>query len=263
MNILIVGRGWTGNKMRTELLRRNHVVHIISHTEVFRYLNGLMGKYDWIINCAGVTGTPNVDACESMKKETIEANAIFPVLLYDAARQMGSRFAHFSSGCIYQGEITSVHEEPNFFGSIYSVSKGISDSYLKDKAQVYRIRMPFTSVNETKNYLTKILKYANSGKLIEGGKNSVTDLDEAVKVACKLIESGAPDGPYNLVNQGSVTMHELVELLNINPVWYTAEEFAQVTVANRSNCTIPAYEEMSTVEYAVTKAIKILSHSSL
>lgn len=263
MNILIVGRGWAGNKMWNELLRRNHVVHIISHSEVFKLLNGVIGKYDWIINCAGLTGTPNVDACEAMKTETIEANAIFPVLLHEASKKMGSRFAHFSSGCIYQGEITSVHEDPNFFGSIYSVSKGISDSYLKDKAQVYRIRMPFTSVNEPKNYLTKILKYANGGKLIEGGKNSVTDLDEAVKVACRLIESNAPDGPYNLVNQGSLTMHELVELLGINPAWYTAEEFAQVTVANRSNCVIPAYEEMSTVENAVTNAIKILSHSSL
>lgn len=255
MNILIVGNGWVGTKVFHELVRRGgHTVNICSHKNVFSVVKNDF-VFDWIINCAGITGSPNVDACELIKKETIEANAIFPVLLYRLCEVRGIRLAHFSSGCIYQGIIEDVDADPNFFGSIYSVSKGVSDSYLKDKAQVYRIRMPFTNIPEPKNLLSKLMKYAVNGKLIEGGPNSLTNLDEAIVVACNLIERNAPNAPYNLVNSGAVTMHEIVQLLNINPMWYTAEEFIQNTSAQRSNCVIPAYHEMSSILPSLKAAI--------
>ena len=256
MNILVVGNGWTGAKMAKELLSRAHVVTTCSHTRVTDYLNEY--SFDWVINCAGVTGTPNVDACEKDPLGTLKGNALFPIDLHRWCDNVGVRLGHFSSGCIYQGDIESTTAEPNFFGSTYSISKGISDTYLLNRAQVYRIRMPFTGVNEPKNYLTKVLKYAKTGKLIDAGQNSLTDLNEAVRVACDLIEEGAPDGPYNLVNSGSVNMHELAEMLGVTPQWYTAEEFKQNTVAARSNCTIPAYKGMSPVRDALRKAIDSL-----
>lgn len=258
MNILVIGRGWTGKKMIHELSKRGHNVSDCSHTEVFSVLNKNDQFFEWVVNCAGVTGFPNVDACEFKKKETIDGNAIFPVLVHQVCEAKGIRFAHFSSGCIYQGTIDDVNTDPNFFGSIYSVSKGISDTYLKDKAHVYRIRMPFTGIDEPKNYLSKVLKYARTGKLIEGGLNSLTDLDEAVRVAVTLIEQDAPNNPYNLVHKGAVTMHEIVQILDIKPTWYTPEEFAADTVAKRSNCVIPAYEEMSPIIPTLTAAINSL-----
>ncbi len=227
-----------------------------AHTAVLDYLNQY--DFDWVVNCAGVTGTPNVDACELDKFGTLNGNALFPIELHKSVENVLARLAHFSSGCIYSGEITDVHTEPNFFGSIYSISKGISDTYLRDKALVFRIRMPFTGVDEQKNYLSKVLKYAKNGKLIDAGQNSLTDLDEAVRVACDLIEQDAPDGPYNLVNGGSVDMHELVEMFGITPDWYTPDEFKLATVAGRSTCTIPAYEGMSPVRDALRKAIDSL-----
>lgn len=256
MNILVVGQGWVGTKMVNELLSRRHVVTACSHNRVVDYLNH--HKFDWVVNCAGVTGTPNVDACENDKIGTIQGNALYPIDLVRTCESFRTRFAHFSSGCIYEGTIPSVHSLPNFFGSIYSLSKGISDLYLREKAAVFRIRMPFTGVDEPKNYLTKVLKYAKNGKLIDAGQNSLTDLDEAVRVACDLIQNNAAYGPYNLVNSGSVDMHELAEMLGVTPQWYTAEEFKQDTVAARSNCIIPAYEGMSPVRDALRKAIDSL-----
>lgn len=256
MKILIVGRGWTGHKVSKELQNRNHLVSHASHTNVRHWLNE--HDFDWVINCAGVTGSPNVDACETDRNGTIQGNTLFPIDLQRWCDTFGVRLGHFSSGCIYQGEITDVHAEPNYHGSIYSISKGISDMYLKDRAQVYRIRMPFTGVDEPKNYLSKVLKYAKTGKLIDYGQNSLTDLDEAVRVACDLIENDAPNGPYNLVNSGSVNMHELANMLGITPEWYTHDEFKMVTAAGRSTCTIPAYEQMSTVQDALRKAIDSL-----
>ncbi len=254
MNILVVGRGWAGNKVFNELVIRGHVVTLAPHDKAIQALH--TNKYDWVVNCAGVTGTPNVDACESDKANTIAGNVAFPILLEQTCARTFTRLSHFSSGCIYQGDIQDINAEPNYFGSIYSISKGVSDVYLGDKAQVYRIRMPFTGVNEPKNYLTKVYNYAKNGKLIDAGQNSLTDLNEAVSVACDLIENSAPNGYYNLVNSGSVNMHELAELMGIQPQWFTPEEFRASTAAGRSTCTIPSHHAMSDIRSALTRAIE-------
>lgn len=253
MHILVVGRGWTGKKVFDELILRNHVVTLSPSENAIQAIH--TNRYDWVVNCAGVTGKPNVDACEFDKANTIAGNVTFPILLEQACAKHFVRLSHFSSGCIYQGEITDVNAEPNYFGSIYSVSKGVSDIHLGDKAQVYRIRMPFTGVNESKNYLFKVMNYAAKAKLIDVGQNSLTDLDEAVRVACTLIEMGEPNGYYNLVNKGSVNMHELAEMMGLTPEWFTPEEFEAVTSAKRSTCTIPAHEMMSDVKEALAIAI--------
>ena len=242
MKVLLVGRGWAGSKMYSELIKRNHNVTFVSHNDAFGMLE--MDNYDWVVNAAGVTGKPNVDACESDKFTTYKGNTIYPIELYHACQASGIRFAHFSSGCIYEGVIGSIHDEPNFFGSTYSISKGISDTYLKDKAQVYRIRMPFTTVHEPKNFLTKIIKYSTTGKLYEGGYNSITYLDDALSVACDLLEENAPNGPYNLVNSGAVTMEQIVQIFKLTPQWFTTEEFRAATACGRSNCVIPSYHKM-------------------
>lgn len=253
MNILVVGRGWTGHKMFNELISRGHVVTLTPHDKAIQAVYSV--KYDWVVNCAGVTGTPNVDACELDKQNTIAGNVAFPILLEQACAKTFTRMSHFSSGCIYQGEILDVDAAPNYFGSTYSISKGVSDVYLGDKAQVYRIRMPFTGKNERKNYLFKVMNYAKSGKLIDFGQNSLTDLDEAINVAACLIEQGEPNGYYNLVNKGSINMHELASMMGVEPEWFTPEEFDNATAAGRSTCVIPAHEMMGELSEALIVAI--------
>lgn len=254
MHFLVVGRGWTGRKVFEELVTRGNVVTLCSHGDAVEALH--RSTYDWVVNCAGVTGTPNVDACEADKENTIYGNAIFPGILSEAAEKTGTRMAHFSSGCIYMGEIKTVDAAPNYFGSTYSISKGVSDIYLGKKAQVYRIRMPFTGSVEQKNYLNKVYNYAKNAKLIDAGQNSLTDLDEAVRVACDLMVAEEPNGYYNLVNKGSVNMHELADLMGIRPQWFTPEEFRNATAAGRSTCTIPAHEGMSDIREALVRAIE-------
>jgi len=253
MNILVVGRGWVGRKMFDQLVINGHVVTLCPHYKVENLLLNYR-TYDWVVNCAGVTGVPNVDACEKNKAETMEANAIFPLRLYEICHDAGIKFAHFSSGCIYEGEIIDEYDDPNFFGSTYSISKGVSDILLKDKCLVFRVRLPFDGSHNQKNLLQKLYNYAKSGKLVEGGLNSITDIDEAVEHAVDLIERDAT-GPYNLVNWDPITTHEIAELMELNCDWWTAEEFKKVTAARRSNCVIPAYERMSPVKHALLKRI--------
>jgi dTDP-4-dehydrorhamnose reductase len=254
MKILVVGRGWTGRKVYNEFLKIGYTPHLASHYVAI----DLARSYEYVVNCAGVTGFPNVDACEKNKSETLNGNAIFPIRLFEECDRYNVKFAHFSSGCIYQGAINNVDADPNFFGSIYSISKGVSDIAIKNKALMFRIRMPFTGIDEQKNYLTKVLKYAKEGKLIDFGQNSLTDHDEAVRVACQLVLQRVT-GTHNLVNSGSVNMHELADMLKINPEWYTPEEFANATAAGRSTCTIPASERMRPIKVALQDAISKLN----
>ena len=256
MKLLIVGNGWIGTRLQKVLSHRGHITVMSTHASVFDTL--LQQQFDWVINCAGVTGIPNIDACETNKLETYLGNVVFPIELYHAVSKTNARLAHMSSGCIYEGTINDINALPNFFGSTYSISKGISDTYLKDKAHVYRIRLPFTSVDEPKNFLAKILKYAKTGKLFDGGDNSITDLDEAIEVICDLIEADAPNGPYNLVNHGSITMHEIVDMIGVTANWYTAEEFKNASAASRPNCVIPAHPSMSPIRDALQKALSTL-----
>lgn len=255
MTVLVVGRGWTGNKIYNRLRSLNHKVDLVSHDRAVTAVSSWK-NYDWVVNCAGVTGFPNVDACENNKTQTIVGNAVFPVLLEQACFDNHVRFAHFSSGCIYTGNIDSADAEPNFFGSIYSISKGVSDVYLKDKSVVFRVRMPFTGKWEAKNYLTKVYNYAKNAKLIDSGQNSLTDLDEAVAVACTMIEDQVPNGAYNLVNSGSVNMHELAEIMKIEPEWFTPEEFKAATAAGRSTCVIPDCGKMRPIKEALKEAVE-------
>lgn len=255
MKILIIGTGWTGNKVFNELSRRKGIqINIMRHNDALESIK----FYDAVINCAGVTGFPNVDACELDKQGTMDGNAIYPILLQRQCEIYGARLAHFSSGCIYTGVINDIDAEPNFFGSIYSVSKGISDSYLKSRAQVFRIRMPFSSENTPKNYLTKVRHYAHTAKLYDSGQNSLSDHGEAVRVACDLVLESAPNGAYNLVNHGAITMRELASIMKLDQAkWFTEDEFKHATSTGRSTCVIPAFERMRSLESALREALKL------
>lgn len=256
MKIAVIGLGWVGNKIKNELINRNHTVYEVHHGSWLPQLCGLLGsiKLDFVINCSGLTGYPNVDACENNKNEVYNSNSMMPIQIWSYCQSKNIKFAHFSSGCIYEGQIDNLYADPNFFGSTYSISKGISDNFLKYRSLLFRVRMPFTAKHEKKNFISKVYKYATEGKLFDGGQNSLTNLDEAVIIACDLIENNA-FGPYNLVNQGSLNMRQIINMMGVDAQWFDENQFKSVTKCERSNCIIPAYEKMSDIESSMTNCI--------
>ena len=81
-----------------------------------------------VINCAGYTGKPNVDACELNKDQAILGNIVLPTMLSEVCESRELPFVHISSGCIYNGDDKhfSEDDEPNFTfntGSFYSGTK--------------------------------------------------------------------------------------------------------------------------------------------
>ena len=76
-------------------------------------------KSAFLINGAGFTGKPNVDACELAKAECLKGNAVLPGIIREVCEDLRISWGHISSGCIYSGRRSdgkgwTEEDEPNF-----------------------------------------------------------------------------------------------------------------------------------------------------
>ena len=58
---------------------------------------------EFLINAAGYTGKPNVDACEIARADTLAGNALLPQTIAHACAVCAIPWGHVSSGCIFSG----------------------------------------------------------------------------------------------------------------------------------------------------------------
>lgn len=209
-----------------------------------------------ILNCAGFTGKPNVDACEDQKELCFRLNVLLPETLARVSSDENISLIQIGSGCIYQG-IPFTNEpgrgfkeedEPNFSFdhppcSYYSGTKAEMEKRIRDipGVSIWRIRMPFSSRHEDRNLLTKLSKYP---KVLEA-RNSLTDLPEMVLVSLKMLLAKVPSGIYNLTNPGSVLSSEILSIMLRHgvrkkpPVFFSSEEeIASAMRAPRSSCVL-------------------------
>tara|TARA_R100000008_G_scaffold58463_2_gene36290 strand:+ start:2973 stop:3836 length:864 start_codon:yes stop_codon:yes gene_type:complete len=207
-----------------------------------------------LINCAGYTGKPNVDVCESNKEECYKANVELAKIISTACALTNVTLLHISSGCIYTGDNKGLgfteEDDPNFHsfseitGSFYSHTKTIAESIVKstwEKSYIARLRIPFDGVGGPRNYLTKLQKYE---KLLEAD-NSISHRGDFVKACIHLLKNKADFGIYNIVNTEPVTTSEVAKLLKSEGLLedYTLlneEEFYKDVKpkAPRSNCVL-------------------------
>mmetsp|Transcript_1119 Transcript_1119/g.4542 ORF Transcript_1119/g.4542 Transcript_1119/m.4542 type:complete len:306 (+) Transcript_1119:177-1094(+) len=201
-----------------------------------------------VLNCAGVTGRPNVDWCESHKLETIRANVVGTLTLADVTKSYGVHMTNFATGCIFEydakhpegsGVGFTEEEEANFIGSFYSMTKAMVEKLLVnyDNVLTLRLRMPISEdLGSARNFITKIANYAK----IVNIPNSMTVLPEMIPYSVELARR-CRTGVMNFTNPGVISHGEMMELYKeyIDPskVWnyFTVEEQAKVIVAPRSN----------------------------
>lgn len=233
MVLLLGSTGYVGRCFENFLKSRKVEVITVSRAENnyadSHILKKLLQKYrpEFLINAAGFTGRPNVDACEKAKAETLLGNTVLPLTIAEVCAEEAIPWGHVSSGCIYQGSkgvdqfgnpIGFLEEDkPNFDfhggnGSFYSGTKAMAEEYLlKDSRHVYiwRMRVPFDHRDGERNYLSKLLRY----KKLLNVRNSLSHLGDFIASAWATMERGLPHGIYNLTSLGSVTTTEVVELI--------------------------------------------------
>jgi dTDP-4-dehydrorhamnose reductase len=208
-----------------------------------------------VINAAGYTGKPNVDACESQKDQCLQGNIILPLWIAQACDTLKVPFAHVSSGCIYNGHerVYTEQDVPDFsFAqnncSFYSGTKAQAEALLQQyNCYIWRLRIPFNSDNSPRNFLTKMLNYTSILNL----PNSVSHREEFVTACLKTLELQIPAGVYNVTNPGSTDARTVLELfkqhhpsltslIDSKKYFASVEEFMTIAKAARSNCVLDA-----------------------
>ncbi|MBI2948475.1 MAG: sugar nucleotide-binding protein [Verrucomicrobia bacterium] len=201
----------------------------------------------FLINAAGYSGKPNVDACETARADTLAGNTLLPQTIAHACAATGTPWGHVSSGCIYDGakaarggqvsvekdltkpEIRSLVEEhpeaihgfsetdePNFTFrsppcSFYSGTKALAEEAITGLGQCYiwRLRIPFDEFDNARNYLSKVQRY----RKVYDNVNSISHRRDFVNACLDLWKLRAPFGTYNVTNPGFTTTRHVVEML--------------------------------------------------
>ena len=228
MIYLLGGSGYVGKAYQKLLTQKsipfkNLQRKDLDYTNAATLLEALKtDKPDFLINAAGYTGKPNVDACETDKANCLFGNAVLPGRIAEACEEANVPWGHVSSGCIYTGsrqDGTEFTEEdtPNFTFrqnncSFYSGTKALGEEVLSNakNAYIWRLRIPFDNIDNPRNYLTKLMRYEN---LLEA-TNSISQLNEFVETTFACWEKQIPYGIYNVTNPGYITTREVAELIN-------------------------------------------------
>lgn len=260
MILLLGGSGYVGSAYQALFQRKGIAYRNLRRAEVDYTHPATLTEFlrrerpEFLINAAGYTGKPNVDACELHKTECLFGNAVFPGFVAQACAAAGIPWGHVSSGCIYTGERPdgsgfTETDAPNFTFrqnncSFYSGTKALGEDVLAGAPDVFiwRLRIPFDHVDNPRNYLAKMMRYP---RLLEA-TNSISQLHEFVAATFACWEQRLPFGTYNVTNPGRVTTHEVIALIRESGVcekdfqfFQSEDEFMHVAAKTpRSNCVM-------------------------
>jgi dTDP-4-dehydrorhamnose reductase len=253
MILLLGASGYIGHGFARELERRGWPFTGLSRREVdYTRCPALLDhlqerRPELVINAAGFTGKPNVDACESARADTLAGNTLLPLTVAHACVVAGIPWGHVSSGCIYSGakivmngqtrvekdltrpEWRSLVErapecirgftetdESNFSlrhppCSFYSGTKALAEEAVLGMGQSYiwRLRIPFDEFDGPRNYLSKLQRYPR----VYDNVNSISHCGDYTRACLDLWARRAPFGIYNIVNPGFITSRQVVDLI--------------------------------------------------
>ena len=251
MIVLLGATGYIGQAFAKILRERNRPFIALSRKDLdytrFDLLHAWLGEHkpEFLVNVAGYTGKPNVDACETAQADTLAGNALLPHMLAQACAATNTPWGHISSGCIFAGakilqdgtvrtekdmtkpEMRALVEKnpsavlgfteadaPNFSFrdppcSFYSGTKALGEEAIAGIGQsyVWRLRIPFDEFDSPRNYLSKVQRYSK----VYDNVNSISHRADYARACLDLWDLRAPFGIYNVTNPGFVTTRHVVE----------------------------------------------------
>jgi dTDP-4-dehydrorhamnose reductase len=253
MTVVLGATGYIGTALIEALQSKRWPYSTVSRSQVdytdFKTLLKFLEerKPEFLINAAGFTGKPNVDACELARAETLHGNVLLPLTIAHACSIANVPWGHVSSGCSYNGakvlrrgawEIEtdlskaefrkirqeqpenirgfSEEDEPNFSfrrppSSFYSGTKALAEEALSrvGGGYIWRLRLPFDERDNPRNFLTKVQCYSK----VYDNTNSISHRRDFARACLELRERRAAFGIYNMTNPGHVTTREVVALI--------------------------------------------------
>ena len=260
MFLILGGNGYVGKAFQSHLTKHSLPFEVVSRSQIdysneATLLQLIRDRHpEFLINAAGYTGRPNVDACELHRTECLAGNAVLPGVIQSACEEAKLPWGHVSSGCIYTGAKAdgsgfTEDDAPNFSFrqnncSFYSGCKALGEEVLAtaDNCFIWRLRIPFNEVDGPRNYISKMMRY----DCLLQATNSLSQLDEFAAAAVACWTKRVPFGTYNLTNPGSVTTKEVVALIKQHGLsqkdfrfFDSEDQFMQLAAKTpRSNCVL-------------------------
>lgn len=245
MKWLIYGKGWIAQQFCS--LLTDNVIYAVSRADDEQEVEKeiLEVKPDRVVSLIGRTHGPGFNTIDYLEQkgklvENVKDNLYAPFVLAMICMKYNIHFTYLGTGCIFNGyDGYDENSKPDFFGSSYSTVKGFTDRMMHmfdDKVLNVRIRMPITSCDSSRNFITKIMTY----KKICSIPNSMTVLPELLPIMIDMIKNKTV-GTINLTNPGLITHNEILEMVKeiIDPefAWenFTLEEQSKILLSERSN----------------------------
>ena len=253
---LVLGKGYIGTAIQKYL-----GCDIKSSKELEYHNPQLLRKYllnndiQHVVNCSGFTGRPNIDEAETKKELCYYLNVISPLAINRLCDELGIRYVHISSGCIYEGYQTmwSEHDTPNFglyqnHSSFYSKSKHAFEIHSESlNGIILRIRMPLDSDVSHRNYLHKIRNYNNLINFTNS-KTYIQDLCAVVDNVCDVNFRTKGREIVNVINPEPLSTMEVCEIMKKygfeNNNWKFVDISKLEIIAGRSNCVMDSSKVM-------------------
>ena len=287
MKILVYGAiGWIGSQF-IQILETEQVLFFKGRMRVNKK-EDILKEIDWIApshiisfigrthGCVGNKKYSTIDYLEQPGKlnENIRDNLYSPLLLAEICRKRNIHYTYLGTGCIFKYdenhpfglEENGFHENsnPNFFGSSYSIVKGLTDRLMHIYTNVLnlRIRMPITGEKNERNFITKITNYEKICSI----PNSMTVLPELLVYVLDMMKN-KQIGTINLTNPGLISHNEILtmykEIVDPDFTWknFSQEEQRQILDSDRSNNYLNTeileklYPEVSNIKDAVRKCL--------
>jgi dTDP-4-dehydrorhamnose reductase len=253
MIALLGASGYIGETFARDLERRGKQFERVSRGAVDYARFEVLLKYlrdrrpEFVVNAAGYTGKPNVDACEIARAETLQGNTLLAQTIAQACAAAEVPWGHVSSGCIYSGakvkmngqvrvekdlsrpdlrelvekEPSAIHgftetDAPNFTFrdppcSFYSGTKALGEEAILGvgRSYIWRLRIPFDEFDGSRNYLSKVQRYPK----VYDNVNSISHRADYARACLDLWENRAAFGIYNVTNPGWVTTREVIKMI--------------------------------------------------
>lgn len=255
--LIFGGKGWIGQQLVSFLesnckdttaiwLAKSRADDAASVTTELQHI-----KPDVVFSCIGRThgeGVETIDYLEQKGKilDNVRDNLFAPIVLADACHKAHVYFAYLGTGCIFErdggGRAFTEADEPNFFGSGYSVVKGFTDRLMhtlecgRENTLNIRIRMPITHEPNPRNFITKITGYDK----VVNVQNSMSVLPSLFGPLLTLIK-GKYVGTINLTNPGTISHNEILDMYTeiVDPAFtyknFTVAEQDAILASRRSN----------------------------
>ena len=204
-----------------------------------------------VISLVGRTHGPGFSTIDYLEQpgkidENLRDNLCGPTTLAFACKARGIHYSYFGTGCIFNGATPdntgyTEADKPNFFGSSYSVMKGMTDRLfhipvLASNTLNLRIRMPITDTVSPRNFITKITTYDKICSI----PNSMSVLITLFPCLIDMMINKTV-GTVNFTNPGVISHNEILEMYAtiVDPsfTWknFTIEEQDTILASKRSN----------------------------